>query len=120
MPNPSSAAEQMLRLLDCRYREILDATDRVQGIVTAAWEVFQPALKQRFVQVAQDVKGIQIEFPSLLANLEGKYRAACRGQLFGTKSKWPKRGASIDSPSADDLVDFAYEEDLTLEGEPRS
>lgn len=121
MSQPSSHADakQKLSDLDRRYRELLDETDRIQDLGGDAIDDFQPSIKARFIQVIQDVEAIQIEFPSLLASLEAKYRTACRGQMVGAKSQWPKRDfSSLEFPSADDLVNFAFEEGLTLEGEP--
>jgi hypothetical protein len=110
-----AAAKQKLGDLDRRFRKLLDATDRVQDIGKEAIDDFMHAIRQRLDQVTQEVEALRSEFPGQFANLEAKYRAACNGQIFGAKSKWPKRGSSPESPSAEDLMDFAFEEELALE-----
>jgi hypothetical protein len=56
----------------------------------------------------------------LFGELERRYAEACAGHAFGMRSCWPKRGYDKSkAATADDLVNFAYEEDLTLAGEKR-
>ena len=118
--NPWFSAHLVIQGLDeAKARKHLQAT---QGLICRLHELVHE-IRRKYTACEQELEDLRREYPQLLAKLEEKYRLACAGRLE-TKSRWPKRDARAikywgNVPTLSDLIDFAYEEDLDLFGEPK-
>ena len=102
--------------LDGRYRHALRQTDEARTVED--WYFHQPEAKKEYAQVVGELNALRAAHPHLFECIEAIYRLAC-SKKRRTKSMWPKRGAQVGQPpTTQELLNFGYEENLTILGEP--